>query len=90
MSGLLKLNGDIALLSEISYYPFGYIFLLKDSCFDNELLDITFFAQYEYNDWKEFSFIIPSRPIYTWMPGDFRTQEQVELNFIKNNTVNPC
>ena len=64
-------------LSEIAFPPMGYVLLLDSAPPDERLVDISFFADYRYNDWKEFSFRLPVLPIYTAYPGDYRSRDQV-------------
>ena len=81
MAGIISKSGSIINLSEISFYPFGYLMFVDSSppISDNEqIFDISFFADYKFNDLKEFSLKIPSHEIYTWMPGDFRNREQIK------------
>ncbi|MCX5727109.1 MAG: hypothetical protein NT030_08125 [Candidatus Saganbacteria bacterium] len=63
--------------SEISYPPVGYIMSLKSEPPNKKMLDISFFARYSYNDWKHLSLRMPVLPVYTWIPADFRTREEV-------------
>ena len=74
---LLNISGSFKTFSEISYFPFGYLMYLKSESFHKDLLDISFFARYSYNDWKEFSLKIPSYEIYTWYPGDLRGRKEI-------------
>ena len=78
IASLISLSGSPISLGEISYYPFGYILYIESHNFSEDIFDISFFSKYNYNDWKEISLKIPHHNIYTWMPGDFRTRDQVQ------------
>jgi hypothetical protein len=63
--------------SEISFPPFGYILAENSPPPDRRLVDISFFAQYGYSDWVDISLRLPVLPIYSWLPGDFRSRDEV-------------
>ena len=65
------------IISEIIFPPMGYVMSLNRIKPDERLFDITFFSRYQYNDWKEFGLRLPSLPIYTYFPGDYRSKKQV-------------
>jgi hypothetical protein len=78
ISGLLDLNrGSIHTFSEIAFFPLGYLMTIESQVPDDRLIDISFFARYRFNDWKEFSFQLPVLPVYTYFPGDYRNRSQV-------------
>ena len=68
------------IISEIVFPPMGYVMSLNRISPDERLFDITFFSKYQYNDWKEFSLMLPSLPIYTYLPGDYRSKKEVLSN----------
>jgi hypothetical protein len=51
---------------------------------DGRPVDISFFTDYRYNDWKEFSLRLPVLPIHTFFPADYRDQEHVLAAAKKN------
>ena len=67
----------VRVLSEITFAPLGFVMVLSSEPSDDRLVDISFFARYGYNDWTEISLNLPSLPIYTAFPGDYRNREQV-------------
>lgn len=79
VSGMLSLNDGVAMraFSEISFVPFTYVMCLDSTPPDKRLVDISFFANYGFNDWKDVQMRIPVLPIYTWIPGDYRSRETV-------------
>ncbi len=67
----------IRVLSEIAFPPLGYVMALSSAPPDERLVDISFMADYRYNDWKDISLRLPVLPIYTMYPGDYRDRERV-------------
>lgn len=63
--------------SEISFPPFSYILSLDSPPPEHEMLDITFFGNYAYNEFATLHLPIPTLSVYTPFPGDFRGRETV-------------
>ncbi len=78
VSIIANTKGEFESVSEISFFPFGYLMTIESKKQRNNILDITFFSKYEYNDWVDLTFQIPCYSIATWFPGDFRTKEEVK------------
>jgi hypothetical protein len=72
------------IFSEIGFFPLGYVMTLESEVPDNRPVDISFFASYSYNDFKEFSLRLPVLPISTYLPGDYRNSEEVMKDVAKN------
>lgn len=70
-------SGTHNIFSEISFPPWGYVLSLSSPPPDKRLIDISEFARYSYNDWKHINLRFPVLPVYSYIPGDFRTREQV-------------
>jgi hypothetical protein len=73
-----------SLLAETSFPPFGYVLTIRSPPPDKRLVDITHFAYYRYNDWKDLWLRIPFLPVNTWVPGDYRTLDQVRRDVERN------
>jgi len=81
VSGVLNFNTHShKIISEIVFPPMGYVMSLNNIAPDKRLFDITFFSEYQYNDWKELSLKMPRLPIYTYFPGDYRSRSEVLKN----------
>jgi len=63
--------------SEVAFLPLGYLMTLDSEVPDKRPIDISFFADYLYDDLKEFSFRLPVLPVYTYFPADYRSRDQV-------------
>jgi len=75
-----KINTEVHktyLISELTSVPFGYLMTIGSDLPDKRLIDISFFAKYNINDWKEFWFRFPVLPIYSFIPADYRPKDQV-------------
>jgi hypothetical protein len=90
VAGLLNLdNRKIHTFSEITKAPLGYVMTLESEVPDNRPVDISIFANYRYNDWKELYFQIPILPVYTYLPADYRSREEIleKIRENKNNLI---
>lgn len=89
VSTLLRLSDDglsaqAKFFSEITFPPFGYVLSINSPPPDGELFDISFFAGYRYQDWVDVQLRLRAKPIFSWLPGDYRTREEVEETFRAN------
>ncbi len=81
MLDIFKGGGSI-ILAEVTIPPFGYFVTsennkLKPNPVLNELFDITWFNQYQYNVWTRFHLRIPSKETHFPTPLDYRTFEDM-------------
>jgi hypothetical protein len=63
--------------SEISFYPFSYILSFNSPPPEHPMVDISFFAQYGYDEFTTLQLPISVLSVYTPFPGDFRSRETV-------------
>lgn len=70
-------TGKKAVLSEITYPPFGYVMALDSEPPDERLIEITHFAGYDFNEFKVMTLKLPVLPTHTMYPGDYRTKDQI-------------
>jgi hypothetical protein len=78
VAGLLNIEkSKYHIFSEIAFFPLGYVMTFESDVPDNRPIDISFFANYSYYDWKEISFQLPVLPVYTYFPGDYRSRKEV-------------
>lgn len=70
-------TGEVTLLSEISFPPFGYVFTIDSKIPDRRLFEITHFSRYRYDDFK----VLEMKPVVldtpTFISGDYRTPGDV-------------
>ena len=67
----------VHIISEISFFPLGYVICFSPEPLNDRLVDLTFMASYRYHELKELTVELPVfRP---WMPNplDFRDRETV-------------
>lgn len=77
-SGVLNFETHEAkIISEVIFPPMGYVMSHDSIKPDKRLFDISFFSEYHYNDWKELGLCLPTLPIYTYLPGDYRNRKEV-------------
>ena len=70
-------------LSEIAFVPFGYTMTYKSDPPENRLCEITLFADFAYNEYREIALDIPLLPVYTIFPGDYRAPDQIREDMAK-------
>lgn len=72
IAGILDINSHTSkIISEIAFPPIGYVMTMHSASPDEKLFDISFFANYGYDEWKEFGFKLPVLPIYSPLPCDY-------------------
>lgn len=64
-------------MTEISYPPFGYLMTFNSDPPDSEIVDITYFATYNYEEIKTLSMDYPVYPTHTFFPGDYRSADRI-------------
>ena len=82
-------NMGIHAFSEITYPPFGYVMTVQSRSVerqphDRRLVEITYFANYAYRQYHPVYLKLPVLPIHTYLPGDYRTEEQVAHDVQEN------
>jgi hypothetical protein len=75
------------LMSETSFPPFGYVLTIRSPPPDRRLVEITHFTCYKYREWKGIWLRIPFLPVNTWVPGDYRTLEEVLRDVERNRAA---
>ena len=88
-SFLSKIRGDFDIgrgLSELAFPPIGYLMTFDSEPPDSQLVDISFFARYTYDDWTSIALRLPALPVYTYFPGDYRDYEQVRRDRESNQS----
>jgi len=63
--------------SEITFPPYGYVLTRDKNPPNDKMQEITCLGEYSYNKWRDYSFRLPVLPVSSWLPGDYRTKEQI-------------
>jgi hypothetical protein len=85
--GFGSANSSIHAFSEITFPPFGFVLTIDSTPPQPGFCDISTFSQFEYRDWRSgVTMKMPLMPIYTALPGDYRTREQTLLDVARNQT----
>lgn len=71
-------NLGMIAFSEVTFPPFGYVMTVNNPPPDKRLVNITYFANYKYRQYKTVFLKLPVLPIFTYLPGDYRTEKEVE------------
>lgn len=86
-SGKYRINpygNKLFYLSEISFPPLGYVMTFGSDPPDERLYDITYFANYSYNDWTTVFLKLPILPVHLYYPGDYRSEKEILNDVAKN------
>ncbi|UKS25003.1 hypothetical protein LOZ80_25840 [Paenibacillus sp. HWE-109] len=75
---------NLNLYSEIGFAPIGFIMTLESFPPDSRLLDVSYFATYDYDHFDTFTLTLPVLPISYYMPGDFRTKDEIMKAYEEN------
>ena len=71
--GLIDTNtGKTSIMSEITFPPFGYVMSLDSTPHDSQLVEISYFSQYGYDELASISRRFPVLPTHMPTPGDYR------------------
>ena len=79
-----NLRGKMDVMSEITFPPFGFVMSLNNTVPDKRLTEITFLKNYTYNQWTQIPLKLYILPVYTYIPGDYRTKEEVDADVARN------
>jgi len=63
--------------SEMSYPPFGYVLTVNSAPPDDRLTDITYCAQFGYNEFRVMPLRLALLPVQSMYPGDYRNRKQI-------------
>lgn len=77
VAGRFSLSGDRQVFSEISFPPIGYIMTIDSPPPHKGLTEISSFANYGYNAWRNIPIKMDVLPVYSWLPSDFRSKDQM-------------
>jgi hypothetical protein len=81
----LAKGSNIYAFSEITFPPFGFVLTLNSDPPQTGFCEISSFSQFEYRDWRcGITMRLPLMPIYTGLPGDYRTREQTLADAARN------
>lgn len=75
IAGQLSVFGHQNVFSEVAFPPIGYVMTLDSPPPDKRLADITYFADYGYDDYRAIPLRMPVLPVYSWYPADYRDKE---------------
>jgi len=77
ITGQLSIYGHQNIFCEIAFPPIGYIMTIDSNPPAKKLTDITYFANYDYNDWKHIDIKMHVLPVFSYLPADYRTKDSV-------------
>lgn len=75
------------MLSEIAFPPFGYLLAIDGADRDQSLVDISFFARFDYDEWVNLFLPLPLLPVILPFVGDYRTRQEIQ-SCVRNSSEN--
>jgi hypothetical protein len=76
------INQNISTFSEIAYSPFGFLMTFDSPPPDSRLVNISFFADYEYKNVCEIGLQLPVLDTYIPIGGFYDTKEDIDKNYL--------
>jgi hypothetical protein len=86
MGGVIKDSREHT-FAEVAFAPFGFVLTGDVKPIHPELLDITFFSHSRYHARAHLFLKLAVLPINTWLPGDYRTKDEIRKTVEANETV---
>ena len=81
MSGVVNFNrGKQHVFSEIAFSPFGFLLTGDIEPIHADLCDITHLADHPFHRKETWWLKLPVLPVVSWLPGDFRTADEIQKN----------
>lgn len=87
ITGLMSLNGESQVFSEIAFPPFGLIMSFSEKPVHTDLCNIDHFGLETFNTWDVFFLKLPVLPVVSFFPGDFRTVDQIKETVAENRRL---
>lgn len=87
ITGLMSLDGDSHIFSEIAFPPFGLILSFKREPVHQGLCNIDHFGLAKFNTWDVVYLKLPVLPVVSFLPGDFRTTEEMKETVEENRKL---
>jgi hypothetical protein len=86
MTGVVKEHAKRHVFAEIAFPPFGFLLTGDRDPIYPTLLDLTFLGHAKYSLRETIFLNLPVLPVNTWLPGDFRSKEEIRKT-VKSNEV---
>ncbi len=82
-------NKKTSYMTEISYPPFGYLLTIESDKPSPDIVDITFFANYDFFERKTISMTYPVYATHTIFPSDYRSLEKIKRDVEQKGGIVP-
>jgi hypothetical protein len=85
LSGLVNLNGATRVLAEIAFPPVGFILQIEGPPLLDNFQELQGFSHYAFRDRRNLYLRFPVLPVVSWLPGDFRTREEIYTHALEDS-----
>jgi len=75
------------IMSEFSFRPYGYVLTIDSDIPDRRLFDITYFSNYDYDDFRVMSMDMKALPTHTVYAGDYREMDEIVKQSKENDII---
>jgi len=76
-------------MSEIVFPQLGYMMTIDSRPPDDRLFEITHFARFDYSQFEVMELRLPVLPTHLWIPGDYRTREEILEQVQRSGDLGP-
>jgi hypothetical protein len=87
VTGRMILGKGHHVFSEIAFPPFGLVMTFDQNPIQNGLCDVTHFGLSTYRTWDIVYLQLPVLPVVSFLPGDFRTVDQIAETIGENDRL---
>jgi len=87
ITGMMHLNGQSHVFSEIAFPPFGLILSVEHPPVSAQLCNLTDFQCWKFNAWDVVYLKMPVFPVVSCLPGDFRTVKEIAQTIGENKRL---
>jgi hypothetical protein len=87
ITGRAILGNGHQVFAEIAFPPFGLIMTFGAKPIQSDLRELTHFGEFEYRTWDIVYLKLPVLPVVSFLPGDFRTIEELNRTAEENDRL---
>jgi hypothetical protein len=87
LTGVMSLDGKNHVFSEIAFPPFGFVLSIDRPPINATLYSLNHFSDRKFGARQIVYLKLPVFPVVSWLPGDFRTADQINKTVAENKKL---